>query len=697
MTKGIRKGGTFLLNSLWDKDEVVNHLPNKIKRDLAKKECRFFIINATKIAQEIGMGNRTNTILQSAFFKIADIIPYDQAVEEMKHFIVKSYGKKGEDVVKKNYLAVDKGGDIEEVPVDPSWASLPDDERELHADDTPFVSNIVRVVNAQNGDSIPVSAFIGYEDGTFENGTADSEKRGVAVMVPEWNSENCIQCNQCAYVCPHATIRPFVLDDQEKANAPEGYDTLNAIGRDLKGLQFRIQVDVLDCMGCGNCADVCPGNKNGKALTMKPLTTQTEQQPLWDYSRKTVTNKAHLVNVRANVKNSQFAQPLFEFSGACPGCGETPYVKLLSQLFGANEVVANTTGCSSIYSGSAPNTPYTKNAEGHGPAWANSLFEDNAEYGMGMYIAYTKLRGRLVRFAEEIVEGKLEAGATLRELMTKWLEVKEDLDASRKVADEIIAEVKSDKSAGAKAVAELEHYLTRRSQWIIGGDGWAYDIGYGGLDHVVASGENVNILVLDTEVYSNTGGQSSKSTPRAAVAKFAAAGRRIRKKDLGFMAASYGYVYVAQVAMGANQAQCLKAFREAEEFDGPSLIIAYSPCIEHGLRAGMGRSQEEEKRAVECGYWHLWRWDPRLEAEGKNPFQLDSKEPDWSKFEDFLSGEVRYTSLKKQFPEEAKELFAAAKEDAQYRLKKYQRFLAMDYSKADEHTLDATSDRPDEK
>lgn len=697
MTKGIRKGGTFLLNSLWDKDEVVNHLPNKIKRDLAKKECRFFIINATKIAQEIGMGNRTNTILQSAFFKIADIIPYDQAVEEMKHFIVKSYGKKGEDVVKKNYLAVDKGGDIEEVPVDPSWASLPDDERELHADDTPFVSNIVRVVNAQNGDSIPVSAFIGYEDGTFENGTADSEKRGVAVMVPEWNSENCIQCNQCAYVCPHATIRPFVLDDQEKANAPEGYDTLNAIGRDLKGLQFRIQVDVLDCMGCGNCADVCPGNKNGKALTMKPLTTQTEQQPLWDYSRKTVTNKAHLVNVRANVKNSQFAQPLFEFSGACPGCGETPYVKLLSQLFGANEVVANTTGCSSIYSGSAPNTPYTKNAEGHGPAWANSLFEDNAEYGMGMYIAYTKLRGRLVRFAEEIVEGKLEAGATLRELMTKWLEVKEDLDTSRKVADEIIAEVKSDKSAGAKAVAELEHYLTRRSQWIIGGDGWAYDIGYGGLDHVVASGENVNILVLDTEVYSNTGGQSSKSTPRAAVAKFAAAGRRIRKKDLGFMAASYGYVYVAQVAMGANQAQCLKAFREAEEFDGPSLIIAYSPCIEHGLRAGMGRSQEEEKRAVECGYWHLWRWDPRLEAEGKNPFQLDSKEPDWSKFEDFLSGEVRYTSLKKQFPEEAKELFAAAKEDAQYRLKKYQRFLAMDYSKADEHTLDATSDRPDEK
>ena len=697
MTKGMRKGGTFLLNSLWDKDEVVNHLPNKVKRDLARKECRFFIINATKIAQEIGMGNRTNTILQSAFFKISEVIPYDQAVEEMKHFIVKSYGKKGEDVVKKNYLSVERGGDVEEVKVDPAWANLPDDEKVLHADDTPFVSSIVRVVNAQNGDSIPVSAFVGYEDGTFENGTAASEKRGVAVMVPEWDAANCIQCNQCAYVCPHATIRPFVLDDAEKGKAPAEYNTLDAIGRDMKGMQFRVQVDVLDCMGCGNCADVCPGNKNGKALVMKPLTSQYEQQPLWDFSLKEVSNKAHLVNVRANVKNSQFAQPLFEFSGACPGCGETPYVKLLSQLFGANEVVANTTGCSSIYSGSAPNTPYTTNADGHGPAWANSLFEDNAEYGFGMYIAYEKLRARLVSHAEKILSGEMEAGAKLRELLSKWMDVKDELDASRKVADEVIAEVEKDKSEGGKAVAELSHYLTRRSQWIIGGDGWAYDIGYGGLDHVVASGENVNILVLDTEVYSNTGGQSSKSTPRAAVAKFAAAGRRIRKKDLGFMAASYGYVYVAQVAMGANQAQCLKAIREAEEFDGPSLVIAYAPCIEHGLRAGMGHSQQEEKNAVECGYWHLWRWDPRLEAEGKNPFQLDSKEPDWSKFDDFLSGEVRYTSLKKQFPEEAKELFAAAKEDAQYRYKKYQRYLSMDYSKGDDHTLDGTSDRPDEK
>ena len=684
MTKGIRKGGTFLLNSLWDKDEVAEHLPNKIKRDLAKKQCRFYIINATKIAQEIGMGNRTNTILQSAFFKISGVIPYDQAVEEMKHFIVKSYGKKGEDVVKKNYLSVERGGDVEEVYVDPAWANLPDDEKVLHADDTPFVSDIVRVVNAQNGDSIPVSAFLGYEDGTFENGTAASEKRGVAVMVPEWNSDNCIQCNQCAYVCPHATIRPFVLNDDEKAQAPAEYNTLDAIGRDMKGMQFRIQVDALDCMGCGNCADVCPGNKNGKALTMKPLTTQYDQQPLWDFSLKNVSNKARLVNVRSNVKNSQFAQPLFEFSGACPGCGETPYVKLLSQLFGANEVVANTTGCSSIYSGSAPNTPYTTNAEGHGPAWANSLFEDNAEYGLGMYIAYSRLRARLVRVAEEIAEGKLAAGARLKELLAKWMEVKEELDASRKLADEIIAELPEDSSEGASAVAELQHCLTRRSQWIIGGDGWAYDIGYGGVDHVVATGENVNILVLDTEVYSNTGGQSSKSTPRAAVAKFAAAGRRIRKKDLGFMAASYGYVYVAQVAMGANQAQCLKAIREAEEYDGPSLVIAYAPCIEHGLRVGMGHSQEEEKKAVECGYWHLWRWDPRLEAEGKNPFQLDSKEPDWDKFDDFLMGEVRYTSLKKQFPEEAAELFKAAKGDAQYRYNKYLRYLSMDYSKPEE-------------
>ena len=685
ITKGLRKGGTFLLNAIWDKDEIEEHIPNRVKRYLAQNNCRFFIINATQIAQEIGMGNRTNTILQSAFFKISNIIPYDLAVEQMKKFIVKSYGKKGEDVVNKNYLAVERGEQVVEVEVKPEWANLPDDEDPKYETDTPFITNIVRKVNAQAGDSIPVSFFKGYEDGTWENGTAASEKRGVAANVPEWNSENCIQCNQCAYVCPHATIRPFLLDEEEVAKAPEGYETLNSIGRALKGTQFRIQVDVMDCLGCGNCADVCPGNKNGKALKMMPLESQLEQDPLWDFSVREVTNKAHLVDVRQNVKNSQFAQPLFEFSGACSGCGETPYVKLLTQLFGDHQIVANTTGCSSIYSASAPSTPYTVNACGHGPAWANSLFEDNAEFGYGMHLAYQKLRARLERIAEEIVSGEMACkNDTAKGLLKEWLENKEDADLSRKLADQITETVEGSDCEACKAVSELSHYLAKRSQWIIGGDGWAYDIGYGGLDHVLASGENVNVLVLDTEVYSNTGGQSSKSTPRGAVAKFAAGGRRIRKKDLGMMLASYGYVYVAQVAMGANQAQCLKAIREAEAYDGPSIVICYSPCIEHGLKRGMGKSQNEEKRAVECGYWHLWRWDPTLEEKGKNPFQLDSKEPDWEKFHDFMVGEVRYLSLQKQFPEEAEELFAAAKADAQYRYNKYKRYEAMEYQSPDQ-------------
>lgn len=677
--KGMRKGGTFLLNSIWDLDQVEEHLPNRVKAFLAKNEIKFYMINATKIAHEIGLGNRTNTILQSAFFKISGVIPFDQAVDQMKKFIVKSYGKKGEQVVNLNYQAVDKGGDlVVEVPVNPEWAKLETDAPEIHEHDTDFVRDIVRVINGREGDSLPVSAFTGYEDGTWPAGTSASEKRGVAAFVPEWYADNCIQCNQCAYVCPHATIRPFLLNEEEQKAAPSGFRTLKSIGKAFAGTTFRMQVDVMDCLGCGNCADVCPGNKNGKALEMKPLSTQLEQAPHWEYATRQVTNKAHLVDVKANVKNSQFAQPLFEFSGACAGCGETPYVKLLTQLFGSRQMIANATGCSSIYSASSPTSAYTTNALGQGPSWANSLFEDNAEFGLGMYLATQKIRQRLSAIVADIINGDEESPIDI-ELLKKWYEFKDDADKSRELADQIIPLLENQTSHMGKQLAALSTYFAKRSQWIIGGDGWAYDIGFGGLDHVLASGENVNVLVLDTEVYSNTGGQSSKSTPTGAIAKFAASGKRVRKKDLGMIAASYGYVYVAQIAMGANQAQTLKAIREAEAYEGPSLIIAYAPCIEHGLKAGMGKSQQEEKKAVECGYWQLWRHDPRLEDEGKNPFQLDSKEPDWDQFYGFLLGEVRYNSLQKQFPKEADELFAAAKRDAQHRYHKYLRLSQATY------------------
>ena len=677
VTRGLRPNGTFLLNTIWTGEELAKHLPNKVKRYFAKNNITVYYINATQIAQEIGLGNRTNTILQSAFFRITGVIPVDLAVEQMKKFIVKSYGKKGEDVVNKNYAAVDRGGEYQKLAVDPAWANLPDDEVEAN-NDPAFINNIVRPINAQDGDLLPVSAFKDNADGTWEQGTARYEKRGVATFVPEWNPENCIQCNKCAYVCPHAAIRPFVLTQEEMAGSPfDENNTLPAIGKTFTGMRFVQQVDVLDCLGCGNCADVCPGKKGEKALVMKPLESQLDVQKGWDYCVANVKSKQHLVDIKANVKNSQFATPLFEFSGACSGCGETPYVKLISQLFGDREMVANATGCSSIYSGSVPSTPYTTNEQGHGPAWANSLFEDFCEFGLGMTLAHNKMVSRIQHIVEEVV-ASADVPADFKAACEEWLAGKDDAAASRAAADKLIPMIEAHKNecTFCARLDNLKNHLVKRSQWIIGGDGASYDIGFGGLDHVIALGKNVNILVLDTEVYSNTGGQASKATPVGAIAKFAAAGKRVRKKDLGLIASTYGYVYVAQVAMGADQAQTLKAIREAEAYDGPSLIIAYAPCINHGLKKGMGKSQAEEAAAVECGYWHLWRYNPELEKEGKNPFTLDSKEPNWDKFEDFLKGEVRYASVMKQYPAEAEELYAAAKANAQWRYNNYRR-LAM--------------------
>jgi pyruvate-ferredoxin/flavodoxin oxidoreductase len=675
MLAGLKEGGTFLLNSLWDVEETKKRLPDFTKKFMAENNIKFYIINATQIAEDIGLGSRTNSIMQAAFFKLANVIPYEEAVKHMKAAVDKTYGKKGDDVVKMNYAAIERGADsLIKIDIPPEWKFLATEHDRSRGDVTEFIKKIADPMNRLEGDSLPVSAFSDMPDGTFPPGTTAYEKRGIAINVPEWQPDSCIQCNQCSYVCPHAVIRPFLLNEKEAASVPAGTPLLDAKGKGLEGLKFKIQISPLDCTGCGNCEQTCPSKP--KSLVMKHLETQMVESERWNYFSKHVTYKDSLMP-RNTVKGSQFSQPLFQYSGACAGCGETPYIKLATQLFGDRMMIANATGCSSIYGGSAPSTPYCVNAEGCGPAWASSLFEDNAEYGYGMQIGVEQLRDRIAGFARDLIAG--EASAELKAALQEWLDGRNSPEQSRAAAKKLVPLLEKECSEPAKEIHKFRQYLIKRSIWIIGGDGWAYDIGFGGLDHVIAAGDDVNILVLDTEVYSNTGGQSSKATPTAAVAKFAATGKKVRKKDLGMMAISYGYVYVAQVAMGANQAHVLKVFQEAEAYPGPSIILAYSPCINHGLRSGMGKTQLEEKMAVECGYWNLYRYNPLLEREGKNPFLLDSKEPDWGKFQDFLQGEVRYTSLKKEFPAVADDLFKAAEENARWRYNTYRRLAEMEY------------------
>ena len=678
LLKGLKDGGTFLLNSVWDAETTKKHLPDAMKKYMAEHKINFYIINATKIASEIGLGSRTNTIMQSAFFKVSGVIPYDKAKEEMKKAIYKSYGKKGEDVVNMNYAAVERGGNVTKVKIPAEWASI--EVVPTEPENAPeFIRKIVRPIESLEGDNLPVSAFVGREDGSWDPGTSQYEKRGIAVKIPEWQPDNCIQCNQCAYVCPHAAIRPFLLTEEEAEAAPEGTKTIQGAGA-TKAYKFKIQISPLDCTGCSNCANVCPAPN--KALVMKPLEEQLQngEEARWEYMHRKVGYKDTVVDKTKTVKNSQFSRPLFEFSGACAGCGETPYIKAITQLFGHRMIIANATGCSSIYGGSAPSSPYCSNDKGFGPAWANSLFEDNAEFGLGILSGVAKQRERLCILMREAIENGSTCSAELKSVMTEWIDNRKDATKSEEIAERLIPMMEACNCPICQQILELKHYLIKKSIWIIGGDGWAYDIGFGGLDHVIASGKNVNILVLDTEVYSNTGGQSSKSTPIGAVAKFASAGKRVRKKDLGAMAMTYSYVYVAQVAMGANHNQYFQAIKEAEAYNGPSLIIAYAPCINHGIKGGMGLSQMTEKQAVESGYWPLWRYNPTLPEQGKNPFILDSKEPDWSKFQEFIHKEVRYTSLLKTFPKEAEELFAASESDAKWRYDTYKRYVAMDYS-----------------
>ena len=665
---GLKKNGTFLLNTIWTEDELAHNLPASMKRYIAKNNINFYIVNAVKIAQGLGLGGRFNMVMQSAFFKLADIIEIDTAVKYLKDAVVTSYGKKGQKIVDMNNGAIDKGLEaVVKVNIPADWADAVDDNS-VAAELPAFIRDIQNPMNRQEGESLPVSAFKGMEDGTFPSGTAAYEKRGIAINVPEWQVDNCIQCNQCSYVCPHAVIRPVLMTADEAANAPGGMKSKAAVG--VKDMQYAITISPSDCTGCGNCAQVCPAKE--KALVMKPLATQIEKQAQFDYATGTVVPKANPLN-KTTVKGSQFEQPLLEFSGACAGCGETPYAKLVTQLFGERMMIANATGCSSIWGASAPAIPYTTNHRGHGPAWANSLFEDNAEFGLGMFLGTRAVRETLA----EDVEAAIEAGGISEELkaaFADWIANFSEGAGTRDRADQLVSMLEAEKGSNAllNKIYENKDFFVKRSQWIFGGDGWAYDIGYGGLDHVLASGEDVNVLVFDTEVYSNTGGQSSKSTPAAAIAQFAATGKKTKKKDLGMMAMSYGYVYVAQIAMGADKNQTIKAIAEAEAYKGPSLIIAYSPCINHGLRAGMGNSHLETKRAVECGYWDMYRYNPELVGTEKNPFALDSKEPTGD-FQEFILGEVRYSSLKRSFPDTADALFAKTEADAKARRESYKK------------------------
>jgi pyruvate-ferredoxin/flavodoxin oxidoreductase len=670
LLKGLKKGGTFVLNCNWDEKQLAENLPGHMKRYLAQNNIDFYIINATSIAEEIGLGNRINMIMQAAFFKLAQVIPVEEAVKYLKEAVEDTYGKKGEDIVKMNNAAIDKGvEEILRVNVPKEWADAKD-EAEEEVELPEFIKDILVPMNRQEGDSLPVSAFVGREDGTFPSGTAAYEKRGVAIHVPEWKAETCIQCNQCSFVCPHAAIRPVIVNEEEKAKAPEEFVTTKFRGKGFDGLEYRIQVSPLDCMGCGNCADICLSKE--KSLVMKPLETQLGEVKNWEFGQ-TVSIKDDLLN-KETVKGSQLAKPYIEFSGACAGCGETPYIKLVTQLYGDRMMIANATGCSSIWGASAPCMPYCKDENGRGPSWANSLFEDNAEYGLGMAIGVRQMRDKIKRNMEALLERDINQ--EMKEAFLNWIDKFDDGDSSREASERVLEAIENSGGLDDEAKALVDEildrkdFLVKKSIWALGGDGWAYDIGYGGLDHVLASGEDINVLVFDTEVYSNTGGQSSKSTPQAAIAKFAASGKRTKKKDLGMLAMTYGYVYVAQVGMGADKNQLMKAITEAERYKGPSLIICYSPCITHGIKKGMGKTQENTKDAVEAGYWHLYRYNPMLKEEGKNPFILDSKEPTKS-FREFLMGQVRYSSLSNEFPDIAEELYQNAEENAKERYETY--------------------------
>jgi pyruvate-ferredoxin/flavodoxin oxidoreductase len=674
--KGIKKGGTFVLVCPWSKEELEEKLPASIKRDLAVNNVSFYIIDALKIASDVGLGNRINMVMQSVFFKLANIIPYEDAVTRLKESIQKMYGKKGQEIVQMNYEAVDKAVEaLIKIDIPDSWRDIQD--KDYLAKEYPdFVKNIQIPMARHEGDELPVSAFIGMEDGTFPLGTTAYEKRGIAPQIPEWQIDRCIQCTQCSYICPHSTIRPFLLDEGENNSKPDTFKTKKAVGKGLENLFFRIQVSPLDCTGCGNCADICPAK--GKALIMKPAETEIKMESdNWEYAM-TVTAKQNLVN-KNTVKGSQLVRPYLEFNGACPGCGEPEYIKLLTQLFGDRMMISNATGCSSIWGGSAPSIAYTTDQNGRGPAWINPLFEDAAEFGLGMCLGVKQKREKLIKTAIRLLDTEIDDN--LKNVLTRWLESIYDGEASRQTSHELISVLQSsdiNSHQGLRFLLENKDFLVKKSIWSIGGDGWAYDIGYGGLDHVLSTGEDINIFVMDTEIYSNTGGQGSKSTPTAAVAKLMASGKKQKKKDLGLMAMSYGNVYVAQIAMGANMNQTIKAITEAEQYNGPSLIIAYSPCISHGIKIGMGTSLKQEKRAVEAGYWHLYRYNPRLKAEGKNPFQLDSKPPKEDYFE-YISSELRYSQLKNVFPEQASDLYSAAQK---YAAERYER-----YKKLSEHNI----------